>query len=261
MTFDFRIVRCGGFDLRAAHRHGNRHDTPPLLFLNGIGADIETIEPFARALDREFLTFDPPGIGGSPDPVLPYTLTQLAAALHDLLGAFGYDRADVAGFSWGGALAQQFALQFPRRVRRLALVAASHGFTTLPGDPAALMELTDPRALMRSELHEAGGLDERTTGHVPQRRPIGFFCQLTALTGWSSLPFLPFLACETLVLSGRRDQIVPALNARLLETMIPQSTGVAIQDAGHLLLWTHRSEVVGALNDFLGEAGKRRVEG
>ena len=261
MTFDFRNVRCGGFQLRAARWHARGGGSMPLLFLNGIGADIETIEPFARALGRDLITFDPPGIGGSPDPAFPYALPQLAAALPDLLAAFGQDRADIAGFSWGGALAQQFALQFPHQVRRLALIAASHGFTTLPGDPVALLELTDPRALMRSELREAGGQDERTTGHVPQRRPVGFACQLAALTGWSSVPLLPFLACPTLVLSGQRDQIVPAFNARLLETMIPQSTGVSLPDAGHLLMWTHRPAVVGALDDFLGGAGGLRVEG
>ena len=254
MTFDFELVRSGGLQLRAGRYRGKDDGSPPILFLNGIGADIETIEPFAHALGRELIAFDPPGIGGSPDPLLPYALPPLSGMLPDLLATFGHSQADVLGFSWGGALAQQFALQFPKATRRLMLVAASHGITSWPGDPAALLDLTDPRALMRSELRDADGLDERATGHIPQRRPIGFACQLAALTGWTSAPFLPSLSCPTLILSGARDRIVPAVNARILATLIPHAQQQFIADAGHLLLWTHRSHACDILRSFLDEA-------
>ena len=94
---------------------------PPLLLCNGIGASLEVLQPFVDALDprREVIRFDLPGVGGSPLPVLPYHLVTLPALLAGLLDRLGHRRADVLGISWGGGLAQQFALRRPGRDRML----------------------------------------------------------------------------------------------------------------------------------------------
>ncbi len=62
--------------------------------------------------------FDVPGVGGSPTPKVPYTFAMLACFVARLLDRLGYDRFDVLGVSWGGGLAQQLAVQTPRRCRR-----------------------------------------------------------------------------------------------------------------------------------------------
>ena len=95
-------------------RDGDRN-CPPLLLCNGIGASLELLQPFVDALDprRPVIRFDLPGVGGSPAAVLPYHLFTLPSLLADLLDELGYAQADVLGISWGGGLAQQFALQPP----------------------------------------------------------------------------------------------------------------------------------------------------
>jgi pimeloyl-ACP methyl ester carboxylesterase len=75
---------------------------------------------------------------GSPGPSL---LARLSARLLDRLG---HEQVDVLGFSWGGALAQQFAYQHAKRCRRLVLAATSPGHLMVPGKLTALLKMATP---------------------------------------------------------------------------------------------------------------------
>ena len=132
--------------LRVATRDGNP-DRPPLLLCNGIGGRLELFQPFVDALDprRGVIRFDMPGIGESPAPVVPYHLATLAPLLTGLLDQLGVARADVLGISWGGGLAQHFALSRPDRVHRLVLVATGPGVLMVPGHPKVLLRMLTPR--------------------------------------------------------------------------------------------------------------------
>src|SRR5204863_6292150 len=114
---------------------------------NGIGASLELFQPLVDALDprRPVIRFDLPGIGGSPAPVLPYHLLTLPSLLAGVLDQLGYAQADVLGISWGGGLAQQFALSRPDRVRRLVLVATAPGALMVPAHPRVLLRMLTPR--------------------------------------------------------------------------------------------------------------------
>ena len=165
-----RTLSIGGRVLRVAARDGNT-DWPPLLLCNGIGARLEVFQPFVDALDRRraVIRFDMPGIGGSSAPALPYHLATLPTLLSGLLDQLGYQQADVLGISWGGGLAQQFALSRPDRVRRLVLVATGPGALMIPGHPRVLLRMLTPRrhhdpahaARIAGELY--GGRDRKST--------------------------------------------------------------------------------------------------
>ena len=141
-----RILRIGGRAVRVAVREGTS-GRPPLLLCNGIGASMELLQPFVNALDprRGVIQFDMPGIGGSPAPAVPYHLVTLPSLLAGLLDQLGHEQADVLGISWGGGLAQQFALSRPDRVRRLVLVATGPGALMVPGNPRVLLRMLTPR--------------------------------------------------------------------------------------------------------------------
>ena len=141
-----RTLTVRGRVLRVAVRGGNPQ-WPPLVLCNGIGARLELLQPFVDAVDpqREVVRFDMPGIGGSPEPVMPYHLWTLAPLLSGLLDQLGYQQADVLGISWGGGLAQQFALRDPARVRRLVLVSTATGALMVPGHPRVLRHMLTPR--------------------------------------------------------------------------------------------------------------------
>src|SRR5215475_7766847 len=137
--------------LRVGIRRGDAA-RPPLLLFNGIGANIELVEPFLDALDGPAaIIFDVPGVGGSPAPRLPYRPSTLARLSAQLLDQLGYAQVDVLGVSWGGALAQQFAYQQGARCRRLVLAATSPGHLMVPGRPSVMLKLATPRRYKDSE--------------------------------------------------------------------------------------------------------------
>ena len=78
----------------------------------------------------------------------------------------------------------------------------------------------------------------------------GYYLQLIACLGWTSLPWLPFLAQPTLVMMGTDDPIVPLVNGRILAKLIPNARLVTIDD-GHLFLLTSAKEAAGHVAEFL----------
>src|SRR5215467_9128552 len=142
---DIGLHNVEGQVLRVGIRRGDQ-GRPPLLLFNGIGANIELVEPFLDALNGpRAIIFDVPGVGGSPAPALPYRPGTLARLSAQLLDQLGYEQVDVLGVSWGGALAQQFAFQHAKRCRRLVLAATSPGHLMVPGKPGVLLRMAGPR--------------------------------------------------------------------------------------------------------------------
>jgi poly(3-hydroxyalkanoate) depolymerase len=262
-----RILTVGGRAIRVAVRAGNP-GWPPLLLCNGIGASLEVFQPFVDALDprRPVVRFDMPGVGGSPAPVVPYHLVTTASLLSGLLDQLGYSRADVLGISWGGGLAQQFALSRAERVRRLVLVATAPGALMVPGHPRVLRRLLTPRrhrdpgyaARIAGELYGgsarkdpvvARDLLHATTRLGPAR---GYFYQLIATIGWTSLPMLPRLRPPTLILAGDDDPIIPLVNARIMHRLIPHSQ-LHVYHGGHLELAADAERLAPLVEAFLTE--------
>jgi len=260
-----RILTVGGRGIRVSVRPGAA-GWPPLLLCNGIGVSLELFQPFVDALDprRPVIRFDMPGIGGSPAPVVPYHLATLPSLLAGLLDQLGYQQADVLGISWGGGLAQQFALSRPDRVRRLVLVATAPGALMVPGHPRVLRHLLTPRrhrdpqysARIAAELYGGSArkdpamareLLHATTRLGPAR---GYYYQLMAGLGWTSLPLLPRLRPPTLILAGDDDPIIPLVNARIMHGLIPGSQ-LHIYHGGHLELAADAERLAPAVEAFL----------
>jgi poly(3-hydroxyalkanoate) depolymerase len=258
-----RMHDVHGQMLRVGVRRGER-TRPALLLFNGIGASIELVAPFLDALPGpEAIIFDVPGVGGSPAPTLPYrpwTLARLSARLLDQLG---HAQVDVLGVSWGGALAQQFAFQHAKRCRRLVLAATSPGHLMVPGKLTVLLKMATPRRykdpyyMQRIAGDIYGGALRGTSEsvrehlrHVRWSSDYGYYLQLIAGFGWSSLPWLRLLPQPTLVLAGTDDPIVPVVNARILTQLIPDARLVTVDD-GHLFLVTSAGKSAEIISEFL----------
>ena len=143
-----RTVTAAGRTLRVSVRRGTDPSVPALLLMNGIGASLEVLQPFVDALDprRSVIRFDVPGVGGSPRPVVPYVLPTFSPVVAAMLDRLGFeDPVDVLGLSWGGGLAQHFAVQHRRRCRRLVLAATGTGSLMVPANPRVLARMLTPR--------------------------------------------------------------------------------------------------------------------
>jgi poly(3-hydroxyalkanoate) depolymerase len=233
---------------------------------NGIGTPLEALAPFTDALDPAItvVRFDVPGAGGSPPTRLPYALPWLAWVAGRLMTRLGYDRFDVLGISWGGGLAQQLALSYPRRCRRMVLVATSPGSLMVPARPRILLHLSSPRR-HRDLAHArriagdiyGGALRERPELAVPitdsgpqpaSRR--GYLYQLLASAGWTSLPWLPLVRQPALILAGDDDPIIPLANARLMAALL-RAARLHVYPDGHLGLLTRADELAPLVSEFL----------
>jgi poly(3-hydroxyalkanoate) depolymerase len=276
MTADagMRTVHVYGHPVRVSIRPG-RADGPPLVLCNGIGASLEVLAPLVRAIDPsiEVISFDVPGAGGSPAPVAPYRFSGMALLLASLLRRLDHREVDVLGFSWGGGLAQQFALQHPGRCRRLVLACTGTGMTTVPGDPRALSKMLTPRRY-RDPVYAAAiapmlyGGSLRTDparareilgSHIRVGNTRGYIYQLGAGLGWSSLPWLPLVRQPTLLLFGDDDPIIPLANGRIMQRLLPGSE-LHVFAGGHLELLARSDTLAPVISEFLSR-GQLRAAG
>lgn len=259
----FRIINIQGYSLRVAVRPGKGTGTP-LLLMNGIGVGLEAFQPFVDELDPaiEVVRFDVPGTGGSPTPNSPYRLSTLCRLIEQILDFLGYNQVDVLGISWGGGLAQQFAFQCEQRCRRLILVSTGPGMFMVPGKPSVLIKMATAQRFkdpvhMAEIAQDIYGGDLRSNPEFVRQiahamhadEPKGYFYQLLAAMGWTSLPWLRRLQQPTLILSGDDDPIVPAINAKIMHKLIPHSE-LYIYHGGHLGLVTHAKELVPLIEQF-----------
>ena len=268
MERSVRAVAVGGQQLRVAVRPGDG-TRPPLVLANGIGASLEVLQPFVDHLDPaiEVVRFDVPGVGGSRLPRVPYRLPRLARLLARLLDRLGYQQVDLLGVSWGGGLAQQFALSQRHRCRRLVLAATATGTLMVPGRPQVLARLATPRRYLDPGYAErvAADLYGGTIRADPSRArallhdgtrvgpPRGYLYQLAAGVGWTSLPLLPWIRQPTLLLAGDDDPIVPLVNARIMRRLLPHAE-LHIYHGGHLGLLTEAAELAPVVDRFLSDA-------
>jgi poly(3-hydroxyoctanoate) depolymerase len=256
------FVEVDGVVLRVATRPGRGI---PLLIFNGIGANLELVFPFIAALrDREVVIFDMPGIGRSPLWLLPRRFRGIARLTRRLLDRLGYREVDVAGVSWGGAVAQQFARQYPQRCRRLVLAATSAGLFMVPGRPRALMKMTTPRRYLSptymqqasgdiygGEVRDAPELIAAHSARIIPPRFLGYVYQLMAGVGWTSIHWLHKLTQPTLIMAGSDDPLVPPVNARILSLLIPNNRLHIVAGGGHLFMLHCLDEVGPAIREFL----------
>jgi poly(3-hydroxyoctanoate) depolymerase len=254
-----RQVDVFGMTLRVAVWPGEAA-RPPLLLFNGIAASLELLTPFVDALgDIETIAFDAPGVGESLPSPIPYRLWMLSLVASRLLNKLGYEVVDALGVSWGGAFAQQFALQNPRRCRRLVLAATSQGFLMMPGKLSVLAKLFTPRRFNDPAYSDAiageiyGGKARHEPALIQAFRKTsnrGYLMQQLALLGWTSAPWLPLLPQPTLVMAGDDDPVVPLVNARLMARLIRNSRLYVFKD-GHLFLISNSVEAGRVVRDFL----------
>ena len=261
----FLRVRVLGHDIRVAVRPGTAPG-PPLVLCNGIGASLDLLQPFVDEVDPriEVVRFDVPGVGGSPAPKVPYNFPLLAWLVGTLVDRHGHDRFDALGISWGGGLAQQLAFQYPRRCRRLVLVSTGTGMLMVPARLSVLSKMLTPRRYHDPAYAKAvapvlyGGRmrprpDEARHVVYEQERlgpRTGYFLQLLAGVGWSSLPALPLIRQPTLILAGNDDPIIPLANARIMRALLPDAT-LHVYDDGHLGLLTSADELGPLVSRFL----------
>ena len=240
----------------------------PLLLVPGIGCSADMWAPFIDYFpSRRVISFDAPGAGRSSTPLCPVPVASLAALAAAVLDAREVESTDVVGFSYGGAIAQQLAYDYPDRVLKLVLAATNCGLGSYFGNPRAMAAMATPLRFYSTTYFEnvAADVYGGVTGRDPKKRSnassarrrvppssYGYAMQLLGGIGWSSWSYLPQIRHETLVVCGDDDPLVPLANARMLATRIPRARLEIVERAGHLLLWDEPERVAPRIGQFVG---------
>ena len=242
----------------------------PLFLVPGIGCSADMWEPFVQYFpNRRIISFDAPGAGRSSTPFYPVSVSALAALAAAVLDNRGVECTDVIGFSYGGAISQQLAYEYPERVCKLVLAATNCGVGSYWASPGAVAVMATPLRFYSTSFFERVAADVYggVTGRDPARRlnasgarrrlppsSYGYAMQLLGGCGWSSWSFLPEIQHETLVVCGDDDPLVPLVNARMLAARIPRATLEVVERAGHLLLWDEPERIAPQIGHFVGWA-------
>jgi len=222
------VDRVNGVELYWEHRGSG----PRLLFCNGSGTTLQVVRPLLDVFAGTFdlLAWDYRGMGRSVPLTSPYTVADLAADAAGLLEIAGWDTCRVLGVSFGGMVAQEFAVTDPQRVERLALACTSAGgeggssyplqkLQRLPAQerPSAELKLADSRWDERwLEAHPADrALAERLTAAQDQQDPaaaLAYRAQIEARADHDVWDRLDVITCPALVGYGNYE------GSRLLKT-------------------------------------------
>lgn len=247
---DYRLV--DGVRLRL--RDTGPRDAPTVILLHGLGASLETWDPWADSLSARFrvIRLDLPGFGlTGTDPTGDYADARTSKILIDLMDQLRVDRASLIGNSLGGRIAWNFAALHPDRVTRLVLVSpdgfASPGFAyDVPLKTPLMMRAlpyTAPRSLLKSSLEAAYArpqqLSEATvTRYRDMMLAPGVRTAILARMDQTILrdpaPMLVRITAPTLLLWGEKDAMIPISNAADYLRLLPGATLVRLSDLGHV---------------------------
>jgi 3-oxoadipate enol-lactonase len=211
------------------------------------------------------LALDNRGIGRSDIPPGPYPIALMASDAAAVLDAAGIESAHVFGVSMGGMIVQEFALQYPARLRSLILGCTAAGGPTAVRAEQDAIQMLMSRAKMSPEqaaeaavpfIYDPATPRERIDEDLGIRRPWfpspeGYTAQLQGILGWEAYSRLGQIVAPTLVIHGESDRLIPPGNASLIAERIPGAKLVMIPRASHLFFSDQPEVAHRAVMDFL----------
>jgi pimeloyl-ACP methyl ester carboxylesterase len=260
-----------------AYRRFGGGAAPPLVFLQHFTGTLDNWDPAvtdALARDREVVLFESAGLGRSTGEV-PTTIAGMTDHLIAFTDALGLTHIDLLGFSLGGMVAQQVALDQPSLVRKMLLVGtAPEGgedimhlekpeLRKILGDPS----LSGYKVLVKlfftpSESSQAAGqafatrLGARTEDREPLSSPKVAQAQIAAFRAWERVDGERFgkltkITQPCLVVNGVRDAMIPVRNSYFLAEHLPNAMLLTYPDAGHGSLFQFHDSFVRHAQLFL----------
>jgi len=241
-----------------------RGSGPPLLLVHGLMVTGEMFEPVIDHLAARHRVIVPDlrGHGRGRDLPPPYTVAQLAADMACLLDHLGIASTAVLGYSQGGAIAQQLVLDHPARCNRLMLCCtyACNMATAREKFEGRLLPLLvrvlGPKRIAKLIVSlGAKHMDKQQAAWLAgliadQDRKLMVTAWQEAMA-FDSRRRLAEIRCPTLIVAGSNDKGVPIHHAKMLHDGIAQSLLVVIDGADHTLIWTHTSELLRVVDEFL----------
>jgi pimeloyl-ACP methyl ester carboxylesterase len=279
-TAPTQFVEANG--IRFAYRRFGNPAGVPLVFNQHFTGTLDHWDPAVTdgfAEDREVILFNNAGVSSSSGEV-PTTIEKMGANAVAFIKALGLTKVDVLGFSIGGFVAQEIALQAPELVRRLVLVGTGprggEGMATLTPEAQEIFgtAYNEPDHLWlrvhftRSEKSQAAGREFlkrfrlRAENRDPEVNEKVAPAQIAAIDEWGAPREKPFeylksIRQPTLVVNGVKDVIIYAVNSFILQQHLPDAELILYPDANHGSQFQYPERFVRHVSLFLSDGDAR----
>ena len=260
-----------------AYRRFGRGASLPLVCLQHFTGTLDNWDPAVTdplAQGREVILFESAGLGRSTGEV-PDSVPAMAAHALAFMDALGLTEVDLLGYSLGGMVAQQIALNRPSVVRKMLLVgtAPEGGEDIMHMEKPELKKIADDPNLpglqrlvklffTSSESSQAAGqafvarLAERRQDREPLSGPNVAKAQIAAFRAWERVNGERFgrlrdIGQPCLVVNGVLDNMIPVRNSYMLSEHLPRAMLLTYPDAGHGSLFQFHGSFVKQASLFL----------
>ena len=245
---------------------------PSVVLIHGLS---ETRSAWANQISflrpsADVIAYDVRGFGASPTGAAAGTLDQFADDLGQLVSAFDAGPAWLVGFSMGGVIAQQFALDFPHLTAGLVLVASSckvgrageeffvHRIQQVTsGGLEALSEINAQDALgcfsPGNEGLQADYQRHRLAAVTEVEGYLNACRAMLATRGDALRESLGAIDCPTLVIAGELDPYCPPRASEMIAEAIPNAALEVVPGAGHCMQWEASDALNGLIEEFLAD--------
>jgi 3-oxoadipate enol-lactonase len=224
----------------------------PLVLIMGLASTIDMWHRTKPLVAEKYRTIliENRGVGRSDVPPPPYTIATMASDVAAVMDAAGIERARVFGISMGGMIAQEFALNYPERVRSLILGCTNFGGKQLKTATPKVLDILKSRGQMSPEEAARAMAPHTYDANTPKERveedlqirmqwfptPEGYFGQLGAILSWESRHRLRQINVPTLVIHGETDELVPPENGRMIADLIPNAKLLLLPNTSHIFM-------------------------
>jgi pimeloyl-ACP methyl ester carboxylesterase len=271
-TVPTKSIEANG--VRYAYRRFGKVGKTPILFLGYFNSNMDAWDPSltnSLAKDYELFLFDNAGVGDSGGRTPP-TVVEMTKDCFTFCRALGLKTIDIIGFSLGGMIAQQMALDHPELVRRLILLGTGprggEGMTFTELSPE---EQTDPVGFLLAaffaptETSQSAGrqylkrIDARKNDRDKPVSRDSAVAQLAAVREWGTIPktgrfsTLKKITQPTLIVHGNKDIVVMPVNALILAEHLPNATLIVYSDSSHGAQYQHAKVFLEHARLFLTE--------
>jgi 3-oxoadipate enol-lactonase len=239
----------------------------PLVLIHGLNGDLTGWALVIPEFSRHYrtLALDVRGHGESSKPDEPYSIKGFSEDFHEFLRQIQIPRAHILGLSMGGAIAQQFALDYPGMIRSLVLVStfshideqAQRAFTRLRqslkagGYPAFLDEVVKLAFTPQFIAANPGPIAELKEKRVRTNSPVAIGRATDACMAFDLKNEIAKISLPTLVVSGRADVFTPLHLAEQIHRSIRGSEWKVLDGVGHNLYVEKASRLAEITLEFL----------
>lgn len=249
-------ARVNGIDIN----YNVKGEGDPLILIMGFGGGSLSWFFQIRAFKKHYrvVTFNNRNIGETGKADSSYTLETMADDTIILMDHLKIDKAHVLGYSLGGAIAQEIAINYPQRVRKLILASTFSGWEG---------EMSDITSSMSKNLDIKEGFSGKDIKSLDARKFAGsiaslsfnmrlfravsipvikirtklassenLMSQLEAAAGCNTLSRLYLIQAPTLIITGAKDRLVSPQSSELMASKIPNAKLVKLEKGSHLLI-------------------------